>query len=297
MPQSTFFTLFELQSIASSPQDIDDLIAQAIAAEENGFDALYLRESTDAQNKAFEALSLAAIIAAHTRSIGLISELLPSLTQPYNIARRVLSLDHLSQGRSGWSLVPRLDASLIARRGGEAQNDQAQNERSAEFAKVLRALWQSWQADARVIDKASGVHVALDRVHPINHKGKYFQVAGAIDSPRSVQGTPIQLQHSDDLAAFAAGGVPDLVLLNPAKDLAAQLAQIERFGNPRLIWPAHDLSDARLVRLRQEGVICGALLRANQPLGHKAASSAPLRNRLPVQPISGRILQAEGAAQ
>ena len=105
------------------------------------------------------------------------------------------SLDHLSGGRAGWNIVT------------SAGNEEAQNfnrdsrpdhelryERATEFIEVAKKLWDSWDDDAAVIDKASGIYADPDLIHSINHVGRHFKVAGPLNTPRPVQGYPLLVQ-------------------------------------------------------------------------------------------------------
>lgn len=164
---------------------------------------------------AAEPLTVLGALAASTERIGLIASIAPALSQPYNIARRLATLDHVSQGRAGW--LPRAvsaDERLNFDRQPEPDDDLPQ-----EYEQVLRALWDSWSDDARQVNKPQGTYVDTGRVKAIDHVGRHFRVTGPLDIPRPPQGhVVLAAQHDGPLAASA-----DIVFLN-APDLPSAQA-------------------------------------------------------------------------
>jgi FMN-dependent oxidoreductase (nitrilotriacetate monooxygenase family) len=154
-----------------------------------------------------EPTLLLAALAGATSRIGLIATASTSYNDPYNLARRFNSLDHVSGGRAGWNIVTTAGDAAARNFGLETQPAHAERyERAAEFLEVSTLLWDSWQDDAVVADKASGVHARADRVHPIGHAGRHFRVEGALNVPRSPQGHPLLVQagSSESGKDFAA---------------------------------------------------------------------------------------------
>ncbi|GIG69445.1 LLM class flavin-dependent oxidoreductase [Phytomonospora endophytica] len=146
-------------------------------------------------------------IAAVTTRIGLIATASTTYNEPYNLARRFASVDHVSGGRAGWNIVT--TAGIEAARNfnlDELPAHRARYERADEFLEVSRKLWDSWDDDAALGDKASGVWGDNDRVRPIDHRGPHFRVAGPLNVPRSPQGYPVLVQagSSEDGRDFAA---------------------------------------------------------------------------------------------
>jgi FMN-dependent oxidoreductase (nitrilotriacetate monooxygenase family) len=150
-------------------------------------------------------------VAAATTHIGLIGTASTSYNEPYNIARRFATLDHVSGGRAGWNIVTTADAPSARNFGREAVPDHAQRyARAAEFSEIVNALWDSWEDDAFVGDKAAGLFVDPARVHAISHQGPHFSVQGPLNLPRTPQGRPVLVQ---------AGGSAD------GRELAARHAE------------------------------------------------------------------------
>jgi FMN-dependent oxidoreductase (nitrilotriacetate monooxygenase family) len=182
--------------------DIAHYVRVARIAEAGTFDAIFLADSAAITDQldfrpitALEPTVLLAGIAAATTHIGLIATASTSYNEPYNLARRFATLDLVSGGRAGWNVVTTADLPSARNFGRDAVPDHAQRyARAAEFVEVTRALWDSWEEDAFVGDKASGRFVDTARVHPSAHHGDYFDVQGPLNVPRSPQGHPVLVQ-------------------------------------------------------------------------------------------------------
>jgi FMN-dependent oxidoreductase (nitrilotriacetate monooxygenase family) len=198
--------------------DIDHYVRVARIAEAAKFDAVFLADNASIADQidfrpitALEPTVLLAGIASATTHIGVIGTASTSYNEPYNIARRFATLDHLSGGRSGWNIVTTADLGSARNFGRDAVPDNAERyERAAEFTDVVKALWDSWEDDAFIGDKASGRFIDAAKVHRIEHRGKYFSVDGPFNLPRSAQGHPVLIQ---------AGGSAD------GRDLASRYAE------------------------------------------------------------------------
>jgi len=154
-----------------------------------------------------EPLTWLSAIAAVTSRIGLIGTASTTYTEPYNLARQFASLDHLSRGRAGWNIVTTSAANAAQNFGLPTHPVHADRyDRAREYLDVVTRLWDSWEDDALVIDKASGIFADTDRIHAIEHIGHHFKVAGPLNTPRTPQGRPVYVQAgaSDDGRAFAA---------------------------------------------------------------------------------------------
>ncbi len=142
----------------------------------------------------FDPLTLLSALAVVTEKIGLVATSSTTYDQPYYVARRYLSLDHLSGGRAAWNLVTGVNL-REALNFGAAQMDHAERyARAREFADVVRGLWDSWAEDAFVMDRESGRFFDPAGVQWLNHEGKYFTCAGPLCIPRSPQGRPVLVQ-------------------------------------------------------------------------------------------------------
>ncbi|MEU5598306.1 LLM class flavin-dependent oxidoreductase [Streptomyces sp. NPDC020298] len=183
-------------------------------AERGTFDSLFLADGPQlwgnlAQRPAgaLEPLTLLTALATATEHIGLIATASTSYNSPYNLARKFASLDIISGGRAGWNIVTTAGAEAARNFGLDAEPAHAERyARAAEFLDVALKLWDSWEDDAIVADKAAGVWGDDTKIHPPRHKGTYFSVEGALNVPRSPQGYPLLVQagSSEDGKAFAA---------------------------------------------------------------------------------------------
>ncbi len=202
---------------ASSPLALTDIryyqdLAQR--AEAGLFDSIFLADQLALGNDAAQAartwlepVTVLAAVAVATSRIGLIATCSTTYTEPFNLARQFGSLDHISNGRVGWNIVTSWLATAADNFGGEGQLSHAERyARAEEYMAVVTALWDSWAADAVVDDRAGGRYAKPDRIRPINHKGKYYQVAGPLNLPRTPQGRPVLVQagSSDTGRQFAA---------------------------------------------------------------------------------------------
>jgi FMN-dependent oxidoreductase (nitrilotriacetate monooxygenase family) len=154
-----------------------------------------------------EPTVLLTALAAVTEHIGLIATASTSYNEPYNLARRFASVDHVSGGRAGWNIVTTAGADAARNFGlDDVPLHSERYERAAEFVEVATKLWDSWADDAIVADKEAGVHADAAKVRPINHRGRYFRVDGPLNVPRSPQGYPLLVQagSSEDGKQFAA---------------------------------------------------------------------------------------------
>jgi FMN-dependent oxidoreductase (nitrilotriacetate monooxygenase family) len=158
-------------------------------------------------NARLEPITLLSALAAATKHIGLIGTASSSYSEPYNIARSFASLDHLSNGRAGWNVVTSGMDEEALNFGKDGNIEHAiRYERAAEFLETAKALWDSWEDDAILIDKASGYFADPTRVHRIDHPGKHFKVRGPLNVPRPIQGHPVIVQagSSEDGKNLAA---------------------------------------------------------------------------------------------
>jgi FMN-dependent oxidoreductase (nitrilotriacetate monooxygenase family) len=187
--------------------DVNKYIEYARVAEDAKFDALFLADtgapprlkdetmSRLSSLSIFEPLTLMCALATHTRNVGLVYTASATYTEPYNIARQVASLDHLSGGRAGWNLVTAYSPTQAANFGGVVVPEHAQRyARAEEFYEVVSGLWDSFEDDAFIRDKATGRFVDPAKLHYLDHKGTYYSVEGPLRIARPVQGHPVIAQ-------------------------------------------------------------------------------------------------------
>src|ERR1700735_5658132 len=194
--------------------DIEYFERMAQLAESVKFDSVFLADTPALQGESarrpagrIEPLTLLTAVARATRRIGLIATASTSYNDPYNLARRFASLDHVSGGRAGWNIVTTAGDDAARNFGLDAQPSHAERyQRADEFVEVARKLWDSWEDDAIVADPERGVWAEDDKVHVIDHCGRFFRVRGPLNLSRSPQGHPLLVQagSSQDGRDFAA---------------------------------------------------------------------------------------------
>ncbi len=194
----------------------------AQVAEAAKFDALFVADSVAAatgdiasrmaRSDHFEPLTLLSALSAVTDHIGLIATATTTYNEPYHVARKFASLDHLSGGRAGWNLVTS-DAAAEAQNFGRSEHvgHAERYSRAREFHEVVTGLWNSWADDAFTRDKASGQYYDPARVQVLNHQGEHFSVKGPLNVARSPQGQPVVVQAGSS---------------EVGRDLAAQTAEV-----------------------------------------------------------------------
>ncbi|WP_405149680.1 NtaA/DmoA family FMN-dependent monooxygenase [Sphaerisporangium sp. NBC_01403] len=145
-----------------------------------------------------ESLTVLSALAAVTTRLGLAGTVNATFNEPYELARRLATLDHLSDGRAAWNIVTTSDAFTGEnfRRGGFLDRADRYS-RAAEFLQLARELWDSWRQDAVVADPASGAFVRPDGITPVRHDGAQFDVSGTFNVPRGPQGHPVIIQAGD----------------------------------------------------------------------------------------------------
>ncbi|HEY4924815.1 MAG TPA: LLM class flavin-dependent oxidoreductase [Roseiarcus sp.] len=143
----------------------------------------------------FDPLTLLPALAMTTRNLGLIATASTTFEQPYLIARRFASLDHISGGRAGWNVVTTSNPDAALNFGFEEHLEHDERYRRArEFFDVVTGLWDSWADDAFVRDVDSGIYFDPARLHVLNHKGPYLSVRGPLNIARPIQGWPVVVQ-------------------------------------------------------------------------------------------------------
>jgi FMN-dependent oxidoreductase (nitrilotriacetate monooxygenase family) len=175
--------------------------------ERGRFDAIFLADHLAVLNMpmaalkrsatvtSFEPLTLLAALAGVTEHLGLIATASTTYEQPYHVARKFASLDHLSGGRAGWNLVTTANPQAALNFGLDEHVEHGERYRRArEFFDVVTGLWDSWADDAFIRDVEAGIYFDPDKLHVLAHKGAHFAVRGPLNIARPVQGWPVIVQ-------------------------------------------------------------------------------------------------------
>ena len=173
----------------------------------------------------FEPITLLSALAMVTSHIGLTATASTSYNEPYHVARKFASLDHISRGRAGWNLVTSVQDAEAQNFGRDSHFGHAERyDRAREFAEVVRGLWDSWEDDAFLRDVDSGLYFDRNKLHNLDFKGKHFSVKGPLNVPRPPQGHPVIVQ-----AGASEAGM----------ELAAEFAEVA-FCSPNSLKVAKD---------------------------------------------------------
>ncbi|SUX27962.1 Putative monooxygenase moxC [Cedecea davisae] len=186
----------------------------ALKAEEGKLDFLFVADGLYINEKSiphflnrFEPLTVLSALASLTQNLGLVGTLSTSYSDPFTTARQFASLDHLSNGRAGWNVVTSPLEGSAKNFSREKHPEHALRYRIAdEYLDVVKGLWDSWEEDAFIRNKESGQFFDAEKLHALNHRGDFFQVAGPLNIGRTPQARPIIFQAgaSDDGKKLAA---------------------------------------------------------------------------------------------
>ncbi|OOV80365.1 MULTISPECIES: LLM class flavin-dependent oxidoreductase [unclassified Acinetobacter] len=196
----------------SRPQDhlnIDYAIELAKTAERGLFDAYFLADGLSVRwssavegekglgdkGVGFEPVTLFAALSAVTQNIGFIATASTTYEDPYILARKFASLDHISKGRAAWNVVTTASADAAKNFNIQQHPEPKERyERADEFIEVTQKLWDSWEDDTFHYNKETGQFFDARKQHQPNHQGKYYQVLGALNVSRPPQGYPVIVQ-------------------------------------------------------------------------------------------------------
>jgi FMN-dependent oxidoreductase (nitrilotriacetate monooxygenase family) len=189
----------------------------------------------------FEPFTLLSALAGVTERIGLVATASTTFDEPYHIARRFASLDHISGGRAGWNIVTTAnpDAALNFGRDELMEHDERYR-RAREFYDVVTGLWDSWADDAFIRDVESGIFFDPDKLHVLNHKGEFLSVRGPLNIARPPQGWPVIVQAgASDAGRQLAAETAEVIFASGGNLASAQTfyadikARMDAIGRPR----------------------------------------------------------------
>lgn len=187
--------------------NLDHLVRFARTLEAAKFDAFFMADHLAVMNMPMEALKRSATVTSFdpltllpalamvTERIGLIATASTTYNEPYHVARKFASLDHISKGRAGWNLVTSGNPDEALNFGRDAHLDHATRyARAREFFEVVTGLWDSWADDAFLRDVEQGLFFDPEKLRTLNHQGEFLKVKGPLNVARPVQGWPVIVQ-------------------------------------------------------------------------------------------------------
>ncbi|MFJ7007706.1 LLM class flavin-dependent oxidoreductase [Pseudomonas putida] len=199
-----------------------------------------------------EPLTLLSALAVTTRNIGLVGTLTTSYNEPFNVARRLASLDLISKGRAGWNVVTSGDAGTAGNYGRDEHYDyDTRYARAQEHVAVVQGLWQSYEDGAFPRNRATGQFLDPSRMHALHHKGEHFSVVGPLNIQRSPQGQPVIFQAGDSQQGRELGAATaDVIFTHAAsieqgqafyRDVKDRAARLGRDPEQLLVLPGAEI--------------------------------------------------------
>lgn len=228
-------TILEL-AVGEGPDQVSLPDAERLvsAAQSSGIDAIRLVDRS-AGTPTLDPSVVGAYLAGEYRQISYLIDVATTHNAPYNLARRVLSIDRATGGRVGLTLRTGVGDEVSNPAAPDPDGAEADSaSRWAEYAQILVALWNSFPAEALRGDQAAGIVADDLLIRPIGHDGTYYRVAGPLDGPSSPQGRPVLLaDDSDALGWDRIGGVADAVIVDHAARVGRpprEVAVLSRIG-------------------------------------------------------------------
>ncbi|WP_339171075.1 LLM class flavin-dependent oxidoreductase [Solibacillus sp. FSL R5-0691] len=187
---------------ADASENVEFFKEVAVKAEQGKLDMLFLSDglsfnelSHPAEQVRFEPLTLLSVLSTVTKNIGLTATASTTYNEPFHIARKFSSLDHLSGGRAAWNIVTSYYSAEASNFNKDQHLDHSlRYERADEFVEVVKGLWDSYEDDALARNKKTGEYITKGKLHTLNHKGEYYAVRGPLNSSRPPQGRPVLVQ-------------------------------------------------------------------------------------------------------
>ena len=251
----------------------------------------------------FEPMTLLPALAMMTKHLGLVATGSTTYDEPFHVARRFASLDHISGGRAGWNVVTTANPDASMNFGREDHMDHDERYRRArEFYDVVTGLWDSWADDAFIRDQESGIFFDPEKMHVLNHEGEYLKVRGPLNIGRPIQGYPVIVQAgASDPGRQLAAETAEAVFTAHSNlaagqsfyaDVKGRMKKVGRNPDHIKILPAcmvivaDSREEAREKRFRLDGLVHyeSAIASLSIALGHDASKydpDAPLPDNIP----------------
>lgn len=242
----------------------------------------------------FEPFTLLSALASVTSRIGLVATASTTFDEPYHVARRFASLDHLSGGRAGWNIVTTSNPDAALNFGLENHMEHGERyERAREFYDVVTGLWDSFSDDAFTRNVETGMFFDPAKMHVLGHKGDEFSVRGPLNIARPPQGWPVIVQAGQSEPGRRLAAETAEVVFCAPRDLAAgqalyadlkqRMKAIGRDTNHLKLLPAafvvvgDTVEEARAKRVKLDSLVHyeSGIASLSIALGHDASTFDP----------------------
>jgi FMN-dependent oxidoreductase (nitrilotriacetate monooxygenase family) len=274
--------------------------------ERGKFDAFFMADHLAVLNMPMEALKRSATVtsfdpatllpalAVSTERLGLIATSSTTFDEPFHVARRFASLDHLSGGRAGWNVVTTSNPDAALNFGRDEHMEHAERYRRArEFFDVVTGLWDSWADDAFVRDVESGVYFDPAKMHVLDHKGEHLSVRGPLNVARPIQGWPVIVQAgASEAGRQLAAETAEVIfaghgsLADGKRFYADVKGRLDKLGRPRdhlkilpgaFVVVGETVAEARVKRAHLDSLVHydSAIASLSIALGHDASKFDP----------------------
>jgi len=213
LPTGNHVAGWRIPGAITRSEDIPALVNIAESAERAKYDFIFFADTPASLLGShpgivlrLEPATLLSALALKTSRIGLVATFSSTYMEPYNLARLVGSVDHISGGRAGWNVVTTSNYDAAANFGRPYTPHDERYEIATEYLDVVQGLWDSWEEDAVVANPETGDYYDRSKVHVLDHEGQYFKVKGPLNLSRCPQGQPVIVQagSSSTGQAFAA---------------------------------------------------------------------------------------------
>jgi N-acetyl-S-(2-succino)cysteine monooxygenase len=210
--------------------DVRHYIELARIAERGVLDCIFLPDSPGVAEfrseylpgAGFDPVALLSAVATATERVGLIATVSTTYSFPWDVARRLATLDFLSRGRAGWNIVTTVEPAAAGNFGDTPHPPRADRyEKAGEFVAVVLALWDGWEDGAAVMSRDSGIWADPAKLHPPRHRGQHFDVSSYLPFPRSPQGHPFLAQAGSSPAGVALAAKYADGVFTPQRDIAS----------------------------------------------------------------------------
>jgi N-acetyl-S-(2-succino)cysteine monooxygenase len=214
----------------TSVLDVEHFIELARIAERGVLDSIFLPDSPGIAEfrseflpgAGFDPVQLLSAVATATEQVGLIATVSTTYSYPWDVARRLATLDFLSRGRAGWNIVTTVEPAVAGNFGDQPHPPRSDRyERADEYVEVVLKLWDGWEDDAVAGSRQTGRWADPAKLHPPRHRGQHFDVASYLPFPRSPQGHPLLTQAGSSPQGVALAAKYADAVFTPQGDIAA----------------------------------------------------------------------------
>jgi N-acetyl-S-(2-succino)cysteine monooxygenase len=214
----------------ASVLDVEHYIELARIAERGVLDSIFLPDSPGIAEFRSEFLpgagldpvQLLSSVATATEQVGLIATVSTTYSYPWDVARRLATLDFLSHGRAGWNIVTTVEPAAAGNFGDQPHPPRSDRyERADEYVEVVLKLWDGWEDDAVAGSRRTGQWADPAKLHPPRHRGRHFDVSSYLPFPRSPQGHPLLTQAGSSPPGVALAAKYADAVFTPQRDIAA----------------------------------------------------------------------------